>query len=448
MKTPRIPAAVAALMIASTAAAQQAQPVERITFQQAVELALRQNVAVLQAENAVENSRLSVQQAGSSIWPTFNFSLGGSNSLGRVFDTQTGTLSNKMTQGASSSVGTGLTLFDGGRALDVRSARATVAASEADLFRGKQTAVYTVAQQFVAYLAAQSQLEVQKENLASSQLQESQIQRFADAGARPISELYSIKATVANSQTAVVNAERQIENAKFALMRTLQLDPAKDYDFVRPDLPEASTTISYNLDSLTRIAYERRRDVIAAQRSVDAAEYSARSAGRGHWPTIGVSAGYSSSGRFGQTTPFTDQFDQNRGGNVGLSLSLPILDRGNTRIQRTRASIASENAQLQLNTARQAAALDVRAAWYNIRSAQQQLLAAQAGLTAATQALEATTQRYNVGAATLLDVTQARAQRVQAQSNLADARYSLLLNQAAMAYFTGELDPAAMTIGR
>jgi outer membrane protein len=67
---------------------------------------------------------------------------------------------------------------------------------------------------------------------------------------------------------------------------------------------------------------------------------------------------------------------------------------------------------------------------------------------AATQALEATQQRYNVGAATLLEVTQLRAQRVNAQSALADAQYNLVLNQAAMAYFTGELDPTGMRIGR
>ena len=67
---------------------------------------------------------------------------------------------------------------------------------------------------------------------------------------------------------------------------------------------------------------------------------------------------------------------------------------------------------------------------------------------AATQALEATQQRYNVGAATLLEVTQLRAQRVNAQSNMADAQYNLVLNQAAMAYFTGERELTGTTIGR
>ena len=49
---------------------------------------------------------------------------------------------------------------------------------------------------------------------------------------------------------------------------------------------------------------------------------------------------------------------------------------------------------------------------------------------------------------TLFDVSQQRALRVNAQSNLADAEYNLVVNQAAMAYFTGELNPAGLTLGR
>jgi outer membrane protein len=380
--------------------------------------------------------------------PTFGFNVGGRNDLGKQFDVQTGTLSNKQTQSASGGVGSNFTLFDPNRGLDVAAARLDVASSEATLFRTRQTTVYNVATQFVAYLGAQSRLEVQKENLAALQLQEAQIQRFADAGARPISDLYNVKSQVANTQLQVVQAEQQIELAKFNLMRTLQLDAAKDYEFVKPDIPVAATSVSYNLDSLTRLAFLQRRDYLAAQGQVTAAQKRVSSAARGNLPALNFNVSYGSSGRFGQTESFGDQFDQNRGGSISTSLNFPILDRSAVRIQKTRASIQQENAQLQLAQTRQSVSLDVRQAWYSIRSAQQQLIAAQAGLVAATQALEATQQRDNVGAATLLEVTQLRAQRVNAQSALADAQYNLVLNQAAMAYFTGELDPTGMRIGR
>ena len=462
MKIQRIWAVAAASVVTlSTAAtAQQAPaaspPVERITFQQAIDIALRENLTVRQAENNVDNATLAARQAGQALRPDLRFSASGNNSFGRAFDNSTGEIYNEQTRSANSSVSSSVTLWDVGRTRNnVRSAKSDAAASEADLFRARQTVVYNVATGFVTYVTAKSQLDVQKENLTSLQLQESQIQRFADAGARPISDLYQIKSQVANAQLNVVRAEATIENAKFALMRTLLLDPAKDYEFIPPEIPESATNINFNLDSLVTIAYAQRRDIIAAQNRVTAANIDRRTASLGHMPSIGMSGQYGSNGRFGAAAlpnglpnTFIDQFDRNRGGSIGIGVNFPIFDRSATGIAKARAAIEQENAQLALATARQTVALDVRTAWFNVRSSQQQLVAAQAGLVAATQALEATTQRYNVGAATLLDVTQARASRVLAQSALNDARYTLVLNQAAMAYFTGELNPASMTIGR
>jgi hypothetical protein len=37
---------------------------------------------------------------------------------------------------------------------------------------------------------------------------------------------------------------------------------------------------------------------------------------------------------------------------------------------------------------------------------------------------------------------------VNAKSSLADAEYNLVVNQAAMAYFTGELDPKTLSLSR
>lgn len=449
MKIRILAAALASLVTLSTvAAAQQQQPIERITFPQAIELALKQNQAVRNAENQLELQDLAVAQSRQSLKPNLSLSLNGSNSVGQSFDPTTVSLITKQTQSTNTSLSSSYSLFDPARSSNIAASKAGEAASGSDLARARQTAVYNVATGFVAYVSARSRLDVQKENLVSLQLQEAQIQRFADAGARPISDLYQVKSNVASAQLQVVQAEAAIENAKFNLMRNLQLDPAKDYEFVPPVIPDSLGATNYNLDSLVTLSYSRRSDIIAAQNRVTQAEKSVRAAGSGRMPTLGLSANYGTSGRSGQTAGFGDQFDQNKSGSIGLGITLPIFDRGSTSLSTRRAQINQENAEISLTSTRQAVALDVRTAWFNVRSAQQQLVAAQAGLTAASQALEATTQRYNVGAATLLEVTQARVQRVNAASSLSDARYNLVLNQAAIAYFTGEMDPKNVTIGR
>ena len=74
-------------------------------------------------------------------------------------------------------------------------------------------------------------------------------------------------------------------------------------------------------------------------------------------------------------------------------------------------------------------------------------MAATAQQVAASLALDAVQQRYNVGAATLLEITQSRNQLVQAQSALASAKYNLVLTQAVLSYYTGELDPNNIKLG-
>lgn len=448
-------AVASVLVIGSSAIAQQplSQPTmgppQRITFSEAIAIALRQNLTVRQAENTVELQQLAISQAGQGMRPNLNFGLSGNNAVGRSFDATTGTVSTELTQSVNTGVSSGLTLFDAGRTkANVRGARSDANASASDLVRAKQTAVFQVASDYVALVSAQSQLEVQKENLVSLQLQEAQIQRFADAGARPISDLYQVKATVASAQLQVTQADAAVETAKINLIQALQLDPAKEYEFVPPALPDAPTTArTYRLDSLVNLAYARRPDIVAAQERVAAAAQDSKAAAAGRLPSLSANLGYNTTGRSGGQNGFGSQFEQNRGGSVGLSGSLPIFDRGLTRLNQKRAAIGEENAQLALINQRQAVALDVRRAWLNVRSAQQQLIAATAGLTAATQAHDAVQQRYNVGAATLLEVTQASAQRVQAASALATARYNLVLTQAVIAYYTGELDPLNVRLG-
>ena len=52
-----------------------------------------------------------------------------------------------------------------------------------------------------------------------------------------------------------------------------------------------------------------------------------------------------------------------------------------------------------------------------------------------------------MGAATLLEVTQARATQVQAASALVSARYNLVLQRTLIAYYVGDLDPENATLG-
>ena len=451
MRTPRI---LVTLVMAASAAGAQAPtqpnaPSQTITFDDAIRIALRQNTTLLQANNSAALSSATVRQQRLSFLPDLRFTTNTGQNYGRTFSEDEGRIIDQTTQSVNASVSSSVTLFNGlTNVASLRSAQLSEDAGERNVKRAEQTVAFTVASNFLALVQQQEQLRVQRENLAAQEAQEKQIKAFVDAGSRPISDLYQQQAAVASARSQVVNAERAFELAKVDLIQTLQLDPRGSYAFAPPALDTASkANATFSLDSLLTRALGQRSDLFAQQSLVSAASQNVKAANGSRWPSLSLSAGYNSA--YSSATPigFTDQLNQRRGGSLAIGLSIPLFDRGTTDLAAQRAQIAEDNARLDLKDRQQQVGLEVRRAYLDYRAATQQLDAAEAQLRAAALALQASQQRYNVGAATLLEVTQARATQLQGASALVTARYGLLFQRTLIGYYIGDLDPRAVTIG-
>lgn len=451
------PGLVAALALvalgATTLRAQQPAPGSPaptvITFDQALKLALTQNVGIKQAENSAALNSTNVTQQKLAFLPNLSVSANTGQSYGNVFNTTDGTLASTTTNTLNAGLSSSVTLFDGMKNVaDLKSAQLNENAGEQDLARAKQTAVFTVASNYLALVTDQQQLDVQQQNLTAQEALNNQISQFVKAGSRPISDLYQQQATVASARAAVVSAQNAVELAKVDAIQTLQLDPRGNYEFQAPALPDtAATNVSFNLDSLLDRAFAQRPDLAADATRVSAAQQDIKAANASKYPTISLTGGYNTGVTSGNDASFLDQLNQRRGGSIGIGISIPIFDRGATQAATQRAQIEADNANLALSTQRQQVALEVRRAYLDYDAARQQLSAADAQQKSATLAVTATQQRYQVGAATLVELTQARATQVQAQSAFITARNNLVFQQSLMSYYTGELNPANAVIG-
>jgi outer membrane protein len=413
-----------------------------ITFEDAVQIALKKNITLAQAQNAVASDAASVRGAKMSFLPNLQLSTSGAQTYGRNFSETTGNVLNHNTQSLNAGISSSITLFNGMQNVaTLHAAEKNKDASTLDLTRAKQTTVFTVASNYLSIITAQEQLKVQQQNLASLQAQEDQIRKMVDAGARAISDLYSQQASTAAARLAVVNAQHDLELGKVDLVQTLNLDPKVTYDFIAPAIND-SAAVKYDLDSLTARAYAQRSDLAAENARVDASAQGVKAANAGWWPTVSLSAGYNSAYSTATGLAFLNQLDQARGGSISIGVSIPIFDRGQTSVAAQKAKVQESDAKLALDAQKQEVAVEVKRAYLNFQSAGEQLAAAQSQLTASDLAVKTSQQRYQAGAGTLVELTQARAAQVQAASAVVSARYGLVFQQALMSYYTGELDPA------
>ena len=437
----RVLLAVALVTAPAVAGAQATAPGAKIELQDAIAIALRQSVLVKQSENALASSTNGVSQARNAFLPSLALSTSSARSVGRA---GTSTIGSSTSQSLNTGLSSSLTVFDGLRNVnELRQAKLDVTANSGDLTRARQTAVYTVASNYLTLATAEGQLAVQKQNLAAQEAQEAQLQTLVKAGARSISDLYQQQATTAASRASVVSADRDVELARIALIQTLQLDPRGSYDFVAPTVGDVSGRVpKYDLDSLLSRAFASRTDLAAEQTRVEAAAVGTKAAAATRLPTVSLNTSYNASYNSAAASALGAQLDQNRGGSLSLAVSFPIFDRGATSTAVQQARIQEDNARLALADQRQAVALDVRRAWLTLESTRQQLTVALAQQKAADLAVSTTQARYQVGTSTLLELTQARASQLQANVAVVNARNALAFQDALLPYYTGELDPA------
>jgi outer membrane protein len=138
---------------------------------------------------------------------------------------------------------------------------------------------------------------------------------------------------------------------------------------------------------------------------------------------------------------FSDILDQRRGGSIGVSLSFPLFDGLRREQQVEQAQVQRLNARYALEDQKLQVSLEVREAYLNYQTAVKQLDVTEKQLRAARQAREAAQERYNLGAASIVELTNANRNFVQAASQRIRARYNFIFQQKLIAYYVGNLNP-------
>jgi outer membrane protein len=294
---------------------------------------------------------------------------------------------------------------------------------------------------FLTLIQAQEQMAVQQKNLESVEQQMRQIEALVQQGRRPISDLYQQQASSASARLSVLQSERSLVIAEMSLIQDLQLQPFGDYEFAVPEMGPLSTDFaSLNLNTMTTQALAQRPDLRSSEISLASAEQGVRVAKANRWPSLSLQLGYNSgSYSSARPGPFFNQVDMGRRGSLSLNVSVPILDFTQS-ITRERANIDLDNARINLASRRLAVTTEVQTAYLDLQLAEEQLAVAELQVQAANQALEMSQTRYDVNAATIVELTQAQTSQLRAASDLVNARYSLIFRSRQIDYYLGNLD--------
>ena len=420
-----------------------AQTARILSIQDALEIALKNNIDLKRSKNTLATSEVSYNQGKANFYPSLTASTSSSQRYGRQFDQIVGRIEDEQTQSVNMGANFNLNLFNGFSDMaTLKRAEYQVDAGESDYNRTRESTILKTVTGFLQIMLDNELIRIQEENLQAQRKQLELIEEYYNAGNRSVIDVLQQKSAISQAEFRLLSTQRTGEVNKQNLWLTMGVTPEGEYQYNTPPMENFMLdSMIYNEDELIRKAYEERSDLKAQNFQILASEKQITVSQSGYWPTLSFSSNYQSNYSSRNNMAMNDQlFDLNRTAAIALSLSMPIFDRFRTKYSVETARLQLNNNQLQKEYLEQQIILEVKQGILNYRSLYNQVQVAQVQLDYARQALEAAQERYQVGASTFVELSQIQASYVEAAGNLATAKINLLLQRVKIAYSAGDID--------
>nr|WKN38918.1 TolC family protein [Tunicatimonas sp. TK19036] len=425
-----------------------AQEDNTLTYEEAVNIALRENIQIQQQRNLLEISRAERAQAYAQFAPSLGFEATGQQIYGRQFDQTAGDFTEITTRG-SGGFGASLTIFNGFKNINQLRLSQQNASAQINLIdQTKQDVVFNVSQQYLQVLLNQELLRIQQANLEQQEELLESTRTFVETGTQyNIADLYNQEAETKRVALLVVEAENNLTISKVQLIRLLQVDPFQEWVFSEPDVNQYEIlSESINIEEEYNQAIANRSDIKQQGNIIQASIYRTKVVRADYFPRL--SLGYSIGSQYTSldTVAFSDQvFDKNRASVLSLSLYIPIFSNLNNYALIQRNKQLKNNAELDLEDLKRNVFEQLQTAAADYRTAQQRVISADAQVKAAEQALEAEKERFRLGVSNILDLNRVNAAFVEAQATQVQADYQLIFQKTAIDYYTGKLEPTSVS---
>jgi outer membrane protein len=425
-----------------------AQAQTSITIEDAIRIALENNYQLKQAENNLAISDNAVLNARADFLPSLSASYNGTRRVGQQFDQTTVTFENVTTNTMGGNINSSITIFNGFNNINsLRRASTNRSIQQEDSQRLRESIIFTTASRFLQVVLNEELLIISRENLSVAEQQYNRIEAQVEVGRSPNVDLLNQASIVANEELTVIQRENALESSLAQLMRIMQDESGTEYSLIMPDVEELQLIpLDLNLQELVQTALQNRRDLRAQQLTIERNQYDEAIARANLLPTVNASLGISGSynDRFrdidGDPLSYTTQFfDRNVNRFIGFNIQIPIFDNLNRRTNLQNTQITLKNSQLELDNIRFQVNEEVRQAYNDYMSIVKELESTEKALIAAERAYETEFQRYEVGASTLIELNQANANFVQAQSNRIQTIYNFIFQEKVLDFYLGQL---------
>lgn len=435
------------LLAGTTLAAQDEVASGRVmTLKDCMEYAVVNSAKVAIQETDIDNARVARRDAIlAAFTPSISAGTNVYSNFGRSVDPQTNTYVSTTSFSNGYYVSGSITLFNGFEAVNnikISSTSLQMGVDRETLIKDELCLATMEAFCNVVYYKefasiVEEQLQTMKESL-------SLISRQEELGMKGYADVIQAEADVADMEYNLISAQNQYEDALLTLKDIMFWEPEQelviDTECVGSQLCLPDGT---DLSEVAEYAAEHNPNVLVAKASMDNAALNLRIAKWKFTPRISLNGGWSTSyftypGQAGYTPdPFRNQFVNNGGEYVQLTLSFPIFDGLSHFSNLRRKKNALKRATAEYDMAQRDVRAEVARAMKDRNGAESALMQAYKRENAQAQAWEMNTKKYEQGLISPIDYRKASDSYMSAKAERLNALLKLSLKNSVVKYYNG-----------
>ncbi|MBE7156998.1 MAG: TolC family protein [Rhodospirillales bacterium] len=294
----------------------------------------------------------------------------------------------------------------------------------------RELLLFRVDQAYFAVQGAQSLVEVANQTVATDSLLLDRARALAVSALKSSLDVSFAEVIAAQAKLLQLQAQTRLQEAYAELSAALGLGGKTDFTLVPVDIgPEPPGEVG----SLITQAFANRPDLLAARADRDAALRFAKAERAARLPTITGQGGYG-------ITPAHREGDLPPNyGAVGVNVNIPVFTGGLLSSRDREAALRAQAVQKRLEDQETSASRDVYNAWFEARTAYQAIAVSQQLLSSSQQAFQLAQGRYSAGTSSIVELSQAELQQIQAQITAATSRFDYQVRRRALDFQIGAL---------
>ena len=446
-----------------------------LTLQQAVEIGIKNNIDVLQADLQMQKAGINLKQSKEYMLPDLNASATHGKNFGRSIDPFTNAYIDQKVGYANYGASSNLLLFNGfSLKNEINANKLGYEASKEELQQAKDNLTINIILAYLQVLSAEEILKQSQNQLLVTQKQVERLDILNQSGAILPADFFDMKGQLATDQVTISDNKANVETAKLNLVQLLNIPYNKDLQLEKIPAENFDANYSQTPDQIYQTALQQFAQVQAVKLRTESAAKNIRSIKGQLFPMLSlggsVNTNYSSvatrdyfvNSSENQSSNYVDvngtqypvfvkqdnyttkkitfgnQLSNNLFEAVNIGLSIPLFNAGRVRNQVKMAKLELKNNQYVEQNTKTQLQQAVERAYVNLTSAADKYKLLQQQESAFTESFRTAEIRFNAGAITSVDYLIAKNNLNRTQNNLITAKYDFVLREKVLDYYGGK----------